>query len=218
MPDVVARLEYSGSWGIAALTGAIHQTRVGSGWTGTAAAPGNVFGAANTIGDTEYGFAIQGGVKINLPMLAPGDALFLQAAYADGANSYTGWGTAGFGTVSLPSADIIYDTLGNGHTTKSWSVTGGLLHYWAPTLRQGIYAAYGQVDHYGPWYDSAAFSVGTNLIWTPVRGLDIGAEIGYQMITDKPNFINAALITPGNPFFGANDSQWFGRLRFQRDF
>ena len=222
MPDVVARLEYTGSWGIAALTGAVHQTRVGAGGTNTntAAAPayGNVYGTSSLIGDTEYGFAVQGGVKINLPMLAAGDALFLQAAYADGANSYTGWGTAGFGTVSLPSADVMYDPTGNGHTTKSWSVTGGLLHFWAPTLRQGLYAAYGGIDHYGPNYDMTAFSVGTNLIWSPVRGLDIGAEVGYQMISEKPDYIKASLVTTGNPFYGANDSQWFGRLRFQRDF
>jgi hypothetical protein len=151
-------------------------------------------------------------------MLAPGDALFLQAAYATGANSYTGWGTAGFGTVSLPSADVLYDVNGSGHLTNSWSVTGGFLHFWAPTLRSGLYAAYGAIDHWGPWYDAAAFSVGTNLIWTPVRGLDIGAEIGWQTFTDKPSYIALVQNTTTNPFFGANDSQWFGRLRFQRDF
>ena len=211
MPDVVARLDYTGSWGTAALTGAVHQTRVGNGTV-----PGNVIGAGNVINDTEYGFAVQAGVKINLPMLAPGDALFLQAAYADGANSYTGWGSAGTGTASIPTTDVIYDNLGNGHTTKSWSVTGGLLHYWVPTFRQGVYAAYGAIDHYGPWYDAAAFSVGTNLIWSPVKGLDIGAEVGWQKLVDRPNFVN--LVGQVNPFLGQKDNQWFGRLRFQRDF
>jgi hypothetical protein len=111
---------------------------------------------------------------------------------------------------------VIYDAFGSAKTTKSWSITGGLLHYWMPTVRQGVYAAYGQVNHYGPWYDASAFSVGTNVIWTPVRGLDIGAEVGYQYLTDKPNF----LLLPANvgQRIGSDDGQWFGRLRFQRDF
>ena len=210
MPDVVGRLDYAGSWGAAMLAGAVHQTRVGNGNIANNLTP------AGTILDTEYGFAIQAGVKVNLPMLAPGDALFLQAAYADGANSYTGWGTAGAGTLSLPSTDVIYDAFGNAKLTKTWSITGGLLHYWTPTIRQGVYAAYGAVNHYGPWYDASAVSVGTNVIWTPVRGLDIGAEVGYQYLTDKPNF----LLLPANAatLIGSDSGQWFGRLRFQRDF
>ncbi|MHB2168650.1 porin [Alsobacter sp. R-9] len=217
MPDVVARLDYTGSWGAAMLAGAVHQTRVGAGVApGGAVTTGNVYNGL--IGDTEYGYAIQAGVKVNLPMIAPGDALFLQAAYATGANSYTGWGTAGFGTVSIPSADVIYDPTGNGHLTNSWSVTGGFLHYWMPTLRSGLTMAYGAVDHYGPWYDAAAYTVATQLIWTPVRGLDIGAEVGWQTFVDKPNYIALVQNTVNNPFLGQNDSQWFGRLRFQRDF
>ena len=43
--------------------------------------------------DTEYGFAVQGGVKINLPFIAAGDVLWLQAAYAQGAINYLGFGT-----------------------------------------------------------------------------------------------------------------------------
>ncbi len=108
---------------------------------------------AATILDTTYGFAIQGGVKVNLPMLAPGDAIFLQAAYAVGANSYTGWSSAAVGTLNPPSFDVIYDAAGNAKTSKSWSVTGGLLHYWTPTVRQG-FAAYGALDQYGPFYDT----------------------------------------------------------------
>jgi hypothetical protein len=131
MPDVVGRLDYAGSWGAAMLAGAVHQTRVGNGNIANNLTP------AGTILDTEYGFAVQAGVKINLPMLAPGDALFLQAAYADGANSYTGWATNGAGTLSLPSTDIIYDAFGNGHTTKSWSIVGGLRHFWTPTITSG---------------------------------------------------------------------------------
>lgn len=223
MPDVVGRLEYTGSWGIAALTGAIHQTRVGNGST---AGSVNLVPVTNTIKDTEYGFAIQGGVKVNLPMLAPGDAIFLQAAYADGANSYTGWSPAGVGSLGnaattvtanswfVPSSDVVFDANGNAKTTKSWSIAGGFLHFWAPTVRQGVTASYGAIDHFGSLYDAAAFTATTNLIWTPVRGLDIGAEVGYSRVVEKPNFW-ATIPLAG---LGQSSDAWFGRLRFQRDF
>jgi hypothetical protein len=205
MPDVVGRLDYTGSWGQAVLTAAVHQSRSNNLYSGSGTA---------VYGDTEYGFAVQGGVKINLPMLAAGDALFLQAAYADGANSYTGWGNTTAGNIALNTADVLYDVNGNGHTTKSWSVTGGLLHYWVPTLRQGLYAAYGSVDHYGKWLDGTAVSVGTNLIWSPVKALDIGLDVGYTRWTDTPNqFYLTASNIPGN-----SKDNFFGRIRFQRDF
>ena len=37
------------------------------------------------------GWAVQGGVKVNTPSVAPGDALYLQGAYGDGAQFYTGY-------------------------------------------------------------------------------------------------------------------------------
>jgi hypothetical protein len=208
MPDLVGRLDYTSTWGQVALTAAVHQTRVGY---GNLPAFTNTFGAANTIGDTEYGFAIQGGLKVNLPMLAPGDALFLQAAYADGANSYTGWAGTGAGTLAPVSADVLYDLNGSGHTSKSWSVTGGLLHYWTPTIRQGVFAAYGALDQYGPWYDTAAFSAGTNLIWSPVKNLDIGAEVTYSKLTQTPRNLLPILASDQRDSFA-------GRIRFERDF
>ncbi|WP_293853872.1 porin [uncultured Alsobacter sp.] len=212
MPDIVGRLDYTGPWGSAALTGAVHQIRT----TGIFPAAGNA------IGETDYGFAIQGGVKVNLPMLAPGDALFLQAAYADGANSYTGWGALGIGSQNLVgqaviTPDTVYDVLGNSHTTKTWSIVGGLLHYWTPTLRQGVAVAYGKHDAYGSFYDAAALTVATNMIWTPVKGFDIGAEVGYQRLTDVPNIVYSPVNAPTS-LFGLQKDGWFGRLRFQRDF
>jgi len=207
MPDLVGRLDYTDTWGQVALTGAIHQTRVGNGSTAGAV---NLTPVA-TILDTTYGFAIQGGLKVNLPMLAPGDAVFLQAAYADGANSYTGWSSTAVGTLAPPTYDVVYDAAGNAKTTKSWSVTGGLLHYWTPTIRQGVFAAYGALDQYGPFYDTAAVSVGTNLIWSPVKNLDIGAEVVYAKMTQTPR----ALLPLA---FGSSEDNWSGRIRFERDF
>ena len=214
MPDIVGRLDFTGTWGQAMLSGAIHQVRAGN---------GVLFTAANSIADTVYGYAIQGGVKVNLPMLAPGDALFLQAAYANGANSYTGWGALGLGLQpnlvnAIQTPDVVYDVLGNDHTSKSWSIVGGIEHYWTPTIAQSVALAYGKLDTWGSFQDMAAFTAATRVRWFPVKGFEIGAEVGYQRLTDTPNVVyNAANVAAGS-LAGLQKDAWFGRLRFQRDF
>jgi hypothetical protein len=71
MPDIVANLGVDQSWGKAQISAAVRQI--------------NTNGAsAGGITATKYGFAVSGGVVINLPMIAPGDYLWLNATYADG--------------------------------------------------------------------------------------------------------------------------------------
>lgn len=222
-PDLVGRLDYSAEWGQAALTAAIHQSRTGSPGTPLLTQSfvvGNVLAVnksypntftAGAAGETAYGIAVQGGMKVNLPMVSAGDAVFVQAAYATGANSYTGWGSAGAGTLSPPTFDAAYDAAGKAKLSDSWSVTAGVLHYWTPTLRQGIFGAWGKLDQFGPSNDVAALSAGTNLIWSPVKNVDIGAEVVYAKLTQTPR---SALPVQA---FDHRDN-WSGRLRFERDF
>ncbi len=223
VPDLVGRLDYTDDWGQAALTGAIHQSRAASPSTAFRAqfiGAGGVLAISTTypnaftagaVGETAYGFAVQGGLKVNLPSLGAGDALFLQAAYATGANSYTGWGGTGAGTLAPQSYDVAYDAAGKAKLSDSWSVTGGLLHYWTPSLRQGVFAAWGRLDQFGPSNDVAAVSAGTNLIWSPVRNLDVGAEVVYAKLTQTPRSLLPLQA------FDQRDS-WSGRVRFERDF
>ena len=44
------------------------------------------------------GWAVQGGVKINLPMIAAGDDIWFQAAYAKGGSTFTNSGYPGQGS------------------------------------------------------------------------------------------------------------------------
>ena len=78
------------------------------------------------------------------------------------------------------------------------------MHYYTPEIRQGLFGTYGQTN-YDPRLRTAAFGPagltatvvnpfnptlrsyeqfygGTNLIWSPVRDLDIGVEAVYQRI------------------------------------
>lgn len=213
-PDVVASLNVTQGWGSAQLSGAIFQRNVAS--------PVGVLGLK---GD-DVGFAIQGGVKINLPMLAAGDELWLQAAYSEGGISYLGYGgnspgstwgkDSRVGLIGIANADALVDVNGRLHLTKGFAITAGFLHYWTPTIRQAIYGSYSELD-YGRQVgnlDPREIRIGSNLIWSPVAGLDIGVEVLYAQVEAKTRIPRL----DGRPGLIKSDDAWSGRLRIQRDF
>src|SRR4051794_35950862 len=105
----------------------------------------------------EYGWAIQGGLKLNLPFIAPGDLLYLQAAYSEGPLSYTN-AQGGIGAelnagaytnrFAVNTNDAAVDAFGRLHLTKSWSATVALQHYWTPEIRQAVFGSYGKIDYF----------------------------------------------------------------------
>ncbi|MFC1458737.1 porin [Microvirga arabica] len=200
-PDLVGNVKYAGTWGSAQLSGALHESR------SNALVDGDY--------DSELGWAIGAQVGINLPALGAGDALWVAAAYADGALGYLGFGTnvtgvAASGNIrSVPVADAFIDLNGDVETGSGWQIAGGLRHYWAPTLRSNIHGSYASVEYGGdapatlPDFDE--WRVGVNTFWSPVSGLDIGVEVLYANI----DVDNVAL---------DNDDRWEARFRVQRDF
>ncbi|MGO4737452.1 porin [Bosea sp. 2KB_26] len=234
-PDVVGALNVTQGWGSAQLSGAIGQRNIASFPVGVIGNPAIIRG-----GD-ETAWAIQGGLKFNLPMLAAGDVLWLQAAYAEGMNSYLGYGSIyGYGRLgALTAADIVVDqTTGRTKLTKGFAITAGLKHYWTPTIRSEVYGSYSQLDIgaaiqnglgavNGTLNGTAVpvklnpkeFIIGTNLVWTPVSGLDIGVEVLYSKVELKnrigqvDNFGNR-----NNNLLIKSDDALTGRLRIQRDF
>jgi len=192
MPDVVGQVMYSGTWGSAMVAGALHQIRSDAVSFG---------GAPAIIPDTEYGFAVTAQGNVNLPMLAAGDALWIAATYADGALGYLGFD-------SSEVADATYDVNGDIDTATGWSIAGGLRHYWTPEVRQSVFGSYARVEYnenFAGVSDFNEWRVGTNVIWSPVSGLDIGAEVLYTNV-DLRNVE------------GGDDDVWEGRIRVQRDF
>lgn len=167
MPDIVANIRVDQSWGSAQLSGAIRQLHVANWWQPVTAiavaANGNVAVTTNGFAapaytDTEYGWAIQAGVKINLPMIAAGDVLWLQAAYGEGAQSYVmggGWvNGGGLGNQNVTGAivsnsDGYVDAFGNLQRAKSWSVVAGFQHFFTPAVRMAISGSYGQTQYSG---------------------------------------------------------------------
>src|ERR1700712_5728039 len=91
-PDFVGALRLDQAWGSAQLSAAVHEVGIGQ-------PTGSIFGghggaapaAAGPAPPHRYRLGAQGGLKVNLPFIAPGDALYLQGAYGEGAISYTGF-------------------------------------------------------------------------------------------------------------------------------
>jgi len=176
-------------------------------------------------------------------MLAAGDVLFLQAAYADGALGYLGWGGQ-FGSGRQLSAtaanqfgiaDYGVDGFGNTVSATGWSVVAVLRHFWTPQLRSELFASYSELDlgyvlanqviagvPARP-LDPKELILGANLIWSPVSGLDIGVEVLYTR-TELKQAVLAANNAGARPALAAggrlvkSDDAIAGRLRIQRDF
>ena len=238
--------------------------------------PAILFAGANFTGfrpDTEYGYGIQAGVKVNLPMIAPGDLLYLQAVYARGCIDCVvggawvlGGGSAtqgGFpgtnGRFGFNTADGVLNPLLNevNSMSKEWGAVAAFLHYWTPQLRSGFQLAYSKVDMpslggffvggftnpvFGPTgaltttglaRDWTMINAAVNLIWSPVRDLDIGVEVSYDRIklsgapvSDLNKCAGLAVIPAGVlspvaqacPFTTKSEDEWRARLRIQRDF
>ena len=232
MPDIVAALRVDQGWGSAQLSGLVHQVRVAG-----AGANVGVIGTSNASSD--YGWALNGGVKINLPMIAAGDAFYLQGTYSQGATSTVlgnpvGWGSAsnGVGKLTFLIPDATISATGNVQLTTLWGITAAALHYWTPTIRQGLFASYIASDIPSQAYAAGGgavaanslrnanyWTVGTNVIWSPVKGLDIGAEINYLQINSDQGKLNSnqAKDTAVGALY-SESSAVVGRIRIQRDF
>ena len=79
LPDFVGVLRLDQAWGSAQLSAATHELNVGNLSTAANAGGGGV-GPIVVPAHTRntQGWAVQGGLKINTPFVAPGDALYLQ--------------------------------------------------------------------------------------------------------------------------------------------
>ncbi|NIX75895.1 porin [Microvirga terricola] len=230
-PDVVGNLKYTGTWGTAQLSGALHQIR-----SNNLVSLPTQFGAVANYPDTEYGFAIAASIGVNLPQIAPGDALWVSATYADGAVGYLNGGTVGSnGTIAGPSTELgagnilltdgfINANTGNIERTKAWAVAGGFRHYWTPRIRSNLLGSYmrvnygaaaGGIDATGFGFglvDFNEYRIGGNVIWQPVSGLDLGLEVIYARV-DPRGRVSTGPFTS----IGSSDAVE-GRLRIQRDF
>lgn len=214
MPDVVAAIGVEQSWGGAQLSGAVHQIPV----------VGN--GAIINV-ESKYGWALSGGVQVKLDMIAPGDYIWVTANYADGAMSYvhSGWFAASLNNIGIGNshaywqADAYIDPITNGISkSKTWSVAGAFQHYWTPTLRSAVFGSYSQFNNPGAIADWDYWNAGANIVWSPVRALDIGIEAAYQRIKGRNVNLTAGNVNVNTIGLANSDDAWTIRFRVQRSF
>ncbi|GEP05227.1 porin [Methylobacterium oxalidis] len=171
MPDFVAALRYDASWGSAQISGAIKDVNTGGFIGGSAFGTGGAVisnAAAGALlaargirsgAQTDYGWAVQGGIKVNLPMIAPGDGFYLQGAYGEGSILYTGYTyltgsylsnltpVQGASFQQYVSDAVINPITGKLELSTSFTVVGSFLHYWAPEWRSAFFGSYGEVNY-----------------------------------------------------------------------
>jgi hypothetical protein len=212
VPDLVANLRVKQGWGEAQLSGVASRINPMKNFADP------ITGERG--GDNEWGWGVQAGFKLNLPTAntsdAKGDFLWAQAAYTDGVGlSYNGVGDQNFGsgrTQNIANFNLQRDYLligGETEKTRAFSANLGVLHYWSPKWRSALHATYIDVDYRRVDADWRTGALIGNLVWTPVKKLDIGAELSYinNMKTSQVAYKGTS-----------DDDAFVGRLRVQRDF
>ncbi|WP_245263230.1 porin [Azorhizobium doebereinerae] len=202
VPEFVANIRNDGKWGTFQLSGALHQVR--------SLDLNDQFAATDT-----WGYALQAGIMFNLPMVAEGDTLYLQTAYANGATSYLGLQNPS-GDFAAPDAYLT----GSGLSLVSgWNVTGQYLHNWSEKWNSAVFAGYAEWEinnavaqaAYGATGGRNA-NVGANLVWTPVANLIIGVQYDFTRYSAS-NYVQTDY---GLPIQTVNAHR--GLLYLERDF
>jgi len=163
LPDIVGNLRIDQAWGSAQVMGAAHN--VSSAYYGSNS---GIAGILEPNGHTDaWGWAAGVGLRLNAPMIGPGD--YFQASFqaAHGAIQYTSntpssntssywkgnnfgfafWEDAVFGgtaTGAPAGSNIAGNSL---HLTNSWSAVASYEHFWTPSLRTSVYGSYINVTH-----------------------------------------------------------------------
>lgn len=252
VPEIVGNIRLDQPWGAVQVSAAAHQLRTSLFGAPALALPPTAY-AFPALTSNSYGFAVQGGLQLNMDYLSPGDKLWLQAAYERGAFGYIAGNNLAFayGSVSqnrfmgdafVPTpyiagwnpqvnSDCVFAGSGTCEQQWGWDITGAYKHYWLPILSSAIYGSYLEI-HY-PWNALAGIGgavgvsnlketrVGSNLVWTPLRGFDIGAEFMYVHLNQtRPAGLapDPVLTANGLPAFKPNTNVYEGRLRIQRAF
>ncbi len=217
-PDIVAAIDLTQGWGTAHLAGVAHNV--------------NVIDLAGNTQNT-WGWAIDGGLKFNLPTLGAGDEVQIQGAWSQNATWYSGlpgamWdeglgfagGVNGNG-VATPYMDTFSNYNGTWATPTAWSIAASGEFHLSPVFFVAPEIGYGQLHWSGmtggylatnsdSWMGGAVFH------WDPVAHLDFNLELLYQSTTQSRPTLWAA--SPGIPSWPGTSSGLEGRFEITRDF
>jgi hypothetical protein len=124
-------------------------------------APNTTGTTANGRPDDKWGWAVTGGLDLNLPW-AKGDRFIIQGTYTEGV---MGTVMGGINNTSIgiwrnqSATDVTLgyivdatrdDVIGSQwNLTTGWAVIAGVEHYWVPTLRSSVFGSYTSVRYPG---------------------------------------------------------------------
>jgi len=169
-PDGVLAINYHGEWGH--LKPALLLRDVGG------EAPGGNVGR-------EFGWGASLSSTMSLPILHKKDNLKFQIVYGRGIGSYMNEGGVN---------DGVFDS-GNLKLLPVFSGFGALQHWWTEGLRSNAVFGWVDIDNQGVEPGSAlsrTLYLAGNLIWSPIKQMDIGGEILWGQRKNKDNSRGAA--------------------------
>jgi Porin subfamily len=236
-PDVIGVLDFKQGWGEVYIAGAAHNTDVLAGGTVL-----DLLGLNE--GRNTWGWAVNTGVRFNLPSFGVGDRFEIQGDYADGALGYSGASAgnvlrSGNGTLFNYTDQFAYNTpLGNiaWARPKAWSIGSDFTHHFSPVFGGSIEGAYLDVDYgSGPANISTkltSWQLGAIAHWYPLASsaLDFHVELMYTDTHESTplNWNTVAAPQPGLPFaralainpvaFQSNSNGFIARIGVERDF
>jgi hypothetical protein len=148
LQDVVANLRVDQAWGSAQIAAAVRP--MSASYYGGGVQSGLV--SWNGHPDEEYGWAVTGGLRLNAPMIGPGDYFQIGAVYAEGATQYaSNTPTTALHSQGQTVSQVIHNDGGFTGTaaapglferTTAWSVFASYEHFWTPSLRTSVYGSY----------------------------------------------------------------------------
>jgi Porin subfamily len=227
-PDIVGALHVKQGWGEAQLSGVIHNVNVKDyNFTDTAncGLTGLTLLSICNKQESKVGWAIDAGVKINLPSFGAGDDVILTGVYSQNAVWYSGLPDAMNGEngqvngngQAMILGDAYFNPLTNSWSSpRAWSVSGLLEHHWTPTFYTDLEASIGGINwsnmnggFCGPFGVACAgtgvlsphaitYLIGADIGWNPVTNLNFDLELMYQHVNqDRPTALVGTVFNNG---------------------
>ena len=217
--NIVGNLRMDQAWGFAALS-----AMVGNNSLNRTVIDNNVANQGQT---TFGGYSVGATVSYKLPMIAAGDQIWFTTNYAKGMlgglMGSGGISTLGgvnrlLGGVVRVDANVVQTggVVGNSVTpatygsTSGWNVATEYVHYWAPQWRSLVSAGYISLSPptsnvASTWGAGKIWEVSGNLIYSPVKDMDIGLELQYASLKNTMQNPTAAFVAAGQPGLSSNN-------------
>lgn len=148
--------------------------------------------------ESEVGFAVRAGARVNLDFLGNGGSVGVLGTYSDGANNFA----ADYAPDAILTRTSANPTDTDLETVESWAVYGSAEIGLTPTLNMGIWGGYTEADVDDIWghviytgglagtgntirQTESWWNVGLSFTWSPINNLDIGLDVIYDHEEDQ---------------------------------